>query len=496
MRYLKTFPPVLFLVAALSGCPMRRLYDQAGPDIVSGPAAVPSIVLDSHPGRVVHVEFEPLSNRLVSLSEDGVDRSTIIFWHGGTGAMADSFTNTDNADCDVEFSRDGKTIGIGGRTLFILDAGNYRIVRTFQPEAYEYLRIIDLEFGGFTWPFGTKRYTVETRYRRVTAVSFSPDIRYVASGHENGQLKIWEIKTGDLLNVLWATRVFGRIMDVEFSPDGRYIAACQDDERIRAWRFPDYQEHLLTGHERAVYSIDFDPVTGHLVSAGAGGRVLVWEVETGKILGRIDAHEKAILSVSVSEDGKTLFTGSKDNSIGIWDLRTGRSIFHLYGHEKQVNSVAVNSNATLLASGSDDGTVRIWDISTMRLCDNIALTPQPIYPARLNGMVWFEEDSGDGVLEPGETGRFVLEISNEGAGTAFNIVTLAIPDSLYDGVSAEPPGLIPMLLPGKSVVRNVTIVNNGKKTVEGMVFTFRVLESNGFHINPPLRAATGRRKTR
>jgi hypothetical protein len=87
-----------------------------------GPAAFPCCVLEKHEGPVIHVEFEPRSNRLVSLSEDGVDKSTMIFWHGGSGAMVDSFTNLDNADRDVEFSRHGGTIGIGSRTLFILDS--------------------------------------------------------------------------------------------------------------------------------------------------------------------------------------------------------------------------------------------------------------------------------------------------------------------------------------------------------------------------------------
>ncbi len=248
---------------------------------------------------------------LVSLSEDAIDKSTMIFWHGGSGAMIDSFTNINNADGDVEFSEHGKTIGIGSMTLFLLDSENFRLLRTFEAESYEFQKVIDLEFGGFEWPFATKRYTVETRFRRVTSLSFSPDVRYVASGHENGQVKIWEIKSGDLLNVIWATKVFGGIIDVEFSPDGRFIVACQDDERLRVWRFPDFRERFLVGHERAVYAIDFDPVTGHLVSAGVEGCVRIWDIETGEALGKIEAHEKAIMAVVVTRGWKDAVHGEQ-----------------------------------------------------------------------------------------------------------------------------------------------------------------------------------------
>jgi WD40 repeat protein len=279
------------------------------------------------------------------------------------------------------------------------------------------------------------------------------------------------------------------MIDVEFSPDGRFIVGCQDDERLRVWRFPDYREQFLAGHRRAVYSIAFDPVTGHLVSAGVEGIVRIWDVETCEQLSEFEAHEKAIMSVIVTEDGKTIITGSKDNTIGIWDMETGDPVERLQGHTKQVNSVAVNSNATLLASGSDDRTVRIWDISSLGLCNNITLTPEPLYPAKLEGRVWFEDSSGDGILSPDEEGEFHLMITNNGKGAAFNIVTLAVPDTVTAGMEIEPPGVVPLLLPGRSVDRVVMVSNRGESVIAGVVFTFRILESNGFHINPPLKAA-------
>ena len=57
-----------------------------------------------------------------------------------------------------------------------------------------------------------------------------------------------------------------------------------------------------------------------------------------------------------------------------------------------------------------------------------------LIPARLDGEIWFEDYSGDGVLSPGEKGAFRLTVSNVGEGAAFNIVTLAIPDTLAAGL--------------------------------------------------------------
>lgn len=125
----------------------------------------------------------------------------------------------------------------------------------------------------------------------------------------------------------------------------------------------------------------------------------------------------------------------------------------------------------------------------MGLCDNISLTPVPFYPASLDGRVWFEDASGDGALSSGEKGRFSITISNVGEGIAYNIVILAIPDTLSGSLEIVPPGVIPMLLPGRSVEKAVTVSNIGGSDMENVVFTFRILESNGFHLNPPLRSS-------
>ena len=112
--------------------------------------------------------------------------------------------------------------------------------------------------------------------------------------------------------------------------------------------------------------------------------------------------------------------------------------------------------------------------------------------ARLDGEVWFEDDSGDGVLSPGESGVFRLTLSNTGEGAAFNMVTMAVPDTLAEGLGIEAPALIPMLLPGRTVFRVVKVRNEGDTELVDIVFTFRILESNGFHINPPLKASISR----
>ncbi|MDD3642379.1 MAG: WD40 repeat domain-containing protein, partial [Candidatus Krumholzibacteria bacterium] len=477
------FGALVIMAAALHAPSCTKVVSWSRPQ--KEPARLPGIgvpccVLRAHPGRVIRMAFAPLSNRLVSLSEDGIASSTIVFWHAAAGETLDVFTNRDYVDRDVVFSRNGSLLGIGGSTAFLLDAGNYRLWRAFDVESYEFHKIIDIE-RAFIAQEAVKNYLVQRRFRYVTAMSISHDNRYVASGHDNSQIKVWGVATGELLNVLWTTRVFGGVLDLSFSPDGRFIAACQDDTKIWVWRFPDYRQRILSGHDRAVYALAFDPVTGLLASGGSSGTIRIWDVEEGSEERVFRGHPPGVLDLQFTEDGRYLVTGGRDRAVRILDAASGEQVAVLDGPEERVNCVAVNSNATLIAAGSDDRTVRIWDISSMRLCDNLALTPVPLYPARLSGGGAFSDAGGDGLLSPGETGTIVVSLSNSGRGAAFNIVALAVPGSTAAGLEIDQAPMLPMLLPSKSARIEIRLRNAGTGTLAPFDCIVRVFESNGFH---------------
>jgi len=451
---------------------------------------IPCCVLRAHPGRVVRMAFAPKSNRLVSLSEDGIGSSTIVFWHAAAGETLDVFSNHDYLDRDVVFSRDGSLLGIGGSTAFLLDAENYRLRRALDAETYEFQKIIDVE-RAFIVQEAIKNYLVQERFRYVTAMSISYDNRYVVSGHDNSQVKVWEVATGTLLNVLWTTRVFGGVLDVAFSPNGRFIAACQDDRKIWVWRFPDYRELVLDEHDRAVYSLAFDPVSGLLASGGSSGKIRIWDVEKGEVNRVLRHHPSGILDLVFTEDGRYLVTGGRDRTVRIVDSESGEAIAVLDGPLERINCVAINSNATLLAAGSDDRTVRIWDISSLRLCDNLALTPLPLFPARLEGDAEFADSGGDGLLSPDETGTISLTLTNTGRGATFNLVALAVPDSMAEGLVIDQAPLLPMLLPSRSAGIEIRLRNAGTAPLAPFNCIVRVFESNGFHLSPPLNVWVG-----
>lgn len=113
-----------------------------------------------------------------------------------------------------------------------------------------------------------------------------------------------------------------------FSPDGGYLATGSGDRKARL--FDAKTGRLLfsmEGHRTGISSLAFSPDGARLVTAGAGASLnrvgdyeraaLVWDLNTGQRLLKLDAHLNWVVAVAFSPDGWRLATGSADNTIRI-----------------------------------------------------------------------------------------------------------------------------------------------------------------------------------
>jgi WD40 repeat protein len=73
-------------------------------------------------------------------------------------------------------------------------------------------------------------------------VAFSPDDegRWVASGGEDGKVKIWDSRSGDLVRTFHGHT--NLINSVAFSPDGRLLASGSGDHTVKVWDLTQLKE--------------------------------------------------------------------------------------------------------------------------------------------------------------------------------------------------------------------------------------------------------------
>ncbi|KAF2648923.1 eukaryotic translation initiation factor-like protein 3 subunit [Lophiostoma macrostomum CBS 122681] len=81
----------------------------------------------------------------------------------------------------------------------------------------------------------------------------------------------------------------------------------------------------------------------------------------------LSGHERALTQVKYNPDGDLIFSVSKDHVVCAWFSHNGERFGTYHGHQGALWTVDVDPHSKLLATGGADNTMRLWEVDTGKL---------------------------------------------------------------------------------------------------------------------------------
>jgi WD40 repeat protein len=261
----------------------------------------------------------------------------------------------------------------------------------------------------------------------VTAVAFGPGGKLLATGHDDGVVRVWDVVNRTLRLELPGPK--RPISALAFNSAGSVLASAGEDRVICLWDAEKGNLNgTLKGHTDRIQALAWHPTTHRLVSGGWDTTARVWNTQTLEPVILLNGHADQVTTLTFSPDGGLLACADSANAIHIWDAEAGKSLHVLKEHEEEIRCLTFTADGQRLASAGADRVIHLWDARGGRLLSGrgnpvlqrtqVAITPDGSRLASTclgAGLrIWDTQGSGSEIRPQEDGALHVLASSSDG----------------------------------------------------------------------------------
>ena len=203
-----------------------------------------------------------------------------------------------------------------------------------------------------------------SRGNGTTALAANPWSPLIAvAGHK--QVILYDTRTREVAGVLPFPEGVAHVL--KFSRNGQWLLAGggrgAHSGKVILWDVKTGKRVAEVGAEYdVVLAADISPDHTQVALGGPKKIVRVYDTSTGELLYEKNKHTDWITALEFSPDGVLLATADRSNGLIVWEAFTGREFYVLTGHTGSVTDVSWSPDSNVLASSSEDTTIRLWEM--------------------------------------------------------------------------------------------------------------------------------------
>ncbi len=216
----------------------------------------------------------------------------------------------------------------------------------------------------------------ETERGMVSTVSFSADGQWVATGNDDGIVKVWALAEGVCIaEMARQTQVRQPgVSQLAFSPDSQRLAATGiRDDKVDVWhpqtgeqgaKFYDTQVELRGLTRPVAFSTDSDLLacTNSEGIPGTTHSISVWNLAAEDCIACLTEPTDFVQSLCFSPCGRYLAAGGYQGTVWVWEVKTWQQHKANRDYGESRVSVSYSSAGVLHATAVSEDTAVVWDV--------------------------------------------------------------------------------------------------------------------------------------
>jgi WD40 repeat protein/ABC-type molybdenum transport system ATPase subunit/photorepair protein PhrA len=231
------------------------------------------------------------------------------------------------------------------------------------------VRVWKVEGGECLTTLNCENYSDNNLYIGYTPVAMTPDGKIAISGDDSGDVKVWDLESGNLIKILEAEYEDDRfswgawaVSSVAVTAEGRLAISGHYNGYIRVWSIKSGKcLRTLEGHLKRVNTVVITPDGRIAISGSEDCSIRRWDIGSGMCIGIFKRVLTEFSSIATTPDGKMAIIGSRLGLLWLWNIEDTRPK-KIGDYHRALNSVAITPDSRLAITGYDDGCIMIWDL--------------------------------------------------------------------------------------------------------------------------------------